>query len=93
MAEGVAQDISSGHLSHCLDERGFNAECKYNRKAVVTRAAIGVVAIGAIALLLTSKKINLSAAPISPPSKNYEKLIGFKFNIATSRSAGVVLYF
>lgn len=56
MVEGLASDISRGQIPHCLDERGINAQWKYNRKGVLTRAAIGVVVIGSVALLLKSRR-------------------------------------
>lgn len=56
MVEGLAHDVTEGKIPHCLDERGFNAEWQFNRKAVVERAAIGVAVVGVIALLLCSKK-------------------------------------
>jgi hypothetical protein len=56
MVEGLVHDMVHGHVPHCLDERGFNAELKHNRKAVVRRVAAGVVVVGALALLLSAKK-------------------------------------
>jgi len=56
MIEGLVGDIFTGHVPHCLDERGLNAELKYNRKAVMTRVAVGTVVIASIALLLANKK-------------------------------------
>lgn len=56
VVEGLAHDAMEGQVPHCLDERGFNAEWKYNRKAVLGRAAVGVAVVGAVALLLCSKK-------------------------------------
>ena len=56
MVEGLVQDMIHGRLPHCLDERGFNAELKHNRKAVVRRVAVGAAVVSALTLLLLAKK-------------------------------------
>jgi hypothetical protein len=56
VVEGLVSDIFTGHVPHCLDERGLNAELKYNRKTVITRVAVGAVVITSLALLMASKK-------------------------------------
>lgn len=56
VVEGVVQDVSRGNLPHYLDERGFNAEWKHNRNAVIGRAVAGIVVVGALAYLLSARK-------------------------------------
>lgn len=56
MVEGLTEDIRRGKIPHCLNERGFKAELKYNRKEVVTRATVGAVVVTSLVLLLTKKK-------------------------------------
>jgi hypothetical protein len=57
--EGLTDDVRRGRIPNCLDERGFSAELKYNRKEVVTRAAVGAVVLTSIVLLLKRKKAGL----------------------------------
>lgn len=39
--EGLVDDLSKGHVPNIVKERGWTAEWKYNRKAVVKSLAIG----------------------------------------------------
>ncbi len=49
VVEGYLQDLAHGHVPNIFAERGWNAEWKYNRPALVRRTAItAVVATGAI---------------------------------------------
>lgn len=49
--EGIADDLRTGHFPNILSERGWNAEWKYNRPAVIRKAMIGT-AIAAAALTI-----------------------------------------
>jgi hypothetical protein len=52
MIEGVADDLMRGHIPNVFSEMGMKAEWKHNRKAVITKAAVGAGLIfGAAALL------------------------------------------
>jgi hypothetical protein len=52
MVEGIIEDVAHGHIPNFFKERGWTAEWKYNRKAMITKLAItaGVV-IGVVAFL------------------------------------------
>ena len=58
VVEGLFGDVFSGKIPHCLDERGLNAELKYNRQAVITKVAVGALVVTSLALLLATKKAN-----------------------------------
>ncbi|MBO9635072.1 MAG: hypothetical protein J7578_18325 [Chitinophagaceae bacterium] len=52
MVEGIIDDIAHGHFPNFFKERGWTAEWKYNRKAMITKLAIGAgVLIGVAAFL------------------------------------------
>ena len=52
MIEGVADDLMRGHIPNIFSEMGMKAEWRHNRKAVVTKAAIGAgLLLGAFALV------------------------------------------
>lgn len=53
--EGIVDDLKRGHIPNVFAERGWNAEWKYNRKAAVTKVAVGL-AITALIVLKVSKK-------------------------------------
>ena len=51
MIEGVADDLMRGHIPNIFSEMGMKAEWKHDRKAVITKAAIGAgLILGAFAL-------------------------------------------
>lgn len=56
VAEGIIDDLRHGHLPNIFKERGWTAEWKYNRKAVVRNAAIGVAVVSAVTLFLVYRK-------------------------------------
>lgn len=56
MVEGLVSDIFTGHVPHCLEERGLNAQLKYDRKAVMTRVAVGALVVTSVALIVASRK-------------------------------------
>ena len=52
MIEGVADDLMRGHIPNIFSEMGMKAEWKHNRKAVITKAAVGAgLLLGAFALI------------------------------------------
>jgi hypothetical protein len=54
--EGVASDLARGHIPNIFSELGWKAEWKHNRRALVTKVAIGAaVAAFAIAFLAPKK--------------------------------------
>ena len=56
MVEGVLQDLARGHVPNVFAERGWGAEWRYNRKALVTKcAAAAAVGVG-VALLVASRR-------------------------------------
>jgi hypothetical protein len=58
MVEGIIDDIAHGHFPNFFKERGWTAEWKYNRKAMITKMAITAGVLIGIAVFLagTSKK-------------------------------------
>ncbi|WP_407430394.1 hypothetical protein [Arcticibacter sp.] len=55
VVEGIVDDLKRGHIPNIFAERGWNAEWKYNRKAAVTKIAVGL-ALTALLVLKMSKK-------------------------------------
>ena len=57
MIEGIIDDMAHGHIPNFFKERGWTAEWKYNRKAMITKMAItaGVI-IGVAAFLYGASK-------------------------------------
>ena len=52
MVEGVADDLMRGHIPNIFSEMGMKAEWKHNRKAVITKAAVGAgLLLGAFVLV------------------------------------------
>jgi hypothetical protein len=47
--EGIAQDLAKGIVPNIFKERGWNAEWKYNRPALITKVAVRVAIVSAIA--------------------------------------------
>lgn len=47
--EGLAEDVCHGHGTQCFSDKGIHARWKYDRKAVVTEAAVGVAVVGVLA--------------------------------------------
>ena len=48
MVEGVIDDLKQGYIPNFIAERGWTAEWKYNRKAVVSKVFTTAVVAGAI---------------------------------------------
>ncbi|PRY55328.1 hypothetical protein B0I27_101297 [Arcticibacter pallidicorallinus] len=55
VVEGIVDDLKRGHIPNIFAERGWNAEWKYNRKAALTKIAVGL-ALTAVLVLKISKK-------------------------------------
>lgn len=55
MVEGIIDDLRKGHIPNIFAERGWNAEWKYNKKALATKVAAGAIAAAAIVILLSRK--------------------------------------
>ena len=57
VVEGVIDDLLHGHVPNIFAEKGWNADWKYNRKALIQRMVIGgVIAVGAIAFFTTKSQ-------------------------------------
>lgn len=57
MVEGIIDDVAHGHIPNFFKERGWTAEWKYNRKAMITKMAITAgVLIGVAAFLYAGSK-------------------------------------
>jgi hypothetical protein len=55
--EGIVDDIKNGHFPNLIQERGWAAEWKYNRKGLIKNVAIGAaVTLGIIMLIKNNKK-------------------------------------
>jgi hypothetical protein len=48
MVEGLAEDVTRGHIPNVFGELGWRAEWQHNRKSLVTRVAVGTAIIGAL---------------------------------------------
>src|SRR5919107_2686368 len=53
--EGVAHDLSRGHVPNVFAERGWAAEWQHNRTSLVTRVAVGAVLAGAAVAYLSGR--------------------------------------
>jgi hypothetical protein len=56
MIEGLASDLAKGHIPNIFGELGWKAEWKHNRKALITKAAVGTGIAVALGVLLMSRK-------------------------------------
>lgn len=48
--EGVAQDLSKGHIPNVFSEMGLRTEFTHNRDATVRKIAVGASVVGAMAI-------------------------------------------
>lgn len=51
MVEGFADDLIHGRGTQCVSDKGINARWKYDRKALVTEAAVGAAVVGVLAAI------------------------------------------
>jgi len=63
MVEGIIDDLAHGHVPNFFAERGWNAEWKYNRKAVIKNLAIGITITSALIILLASRNRSKKLQP------------------------------
>jgi hypothetical protein len=56
VAEGYIDDIAKGTVPNLLKEHGMASEWKYNKKAVITKVAIGVAVTGLLVAALSRDK-------------------------------------
>lgn len=56
VVEGYIEDISSGTIPNIFAEKGMKSEWKYNRKALITKVAVGVAVTGVLIAMFSSNK-------------------------------------
>jgi len=66
MVEGVVEDLASGHIPNIFSEMGWKADWRYNRKAVITKVAIGAALGAGLVALLASRREDLDEPVINP---------------------------
>ena len=54
--EGLIDDFKRGHIPNIIAERGWTAEWKYNRPALIEKLIVGVVVTSAVVALLSLQK-------------------------------------
>lgn len=55
--EGIVDDLQRGHMPNLLAERGMKAEWRYNRPAVVKKAAVATALVaGAVVLIRMNRR-------------------------------------
>lgn len=59
--EGIVEDLVHGHIPNIFAERGWKAEWKYNRKAMITKLAITAGVVIGTALLFGKNKTKRSS--------------------------------
>jgi hypothetical protein len=62
IVEGVVDDLAHGHVPNIFKELGWKADWKYDRKAFVTKLAIGTGVVVGLGLLLNSMSKSRSSA-------------------------------
>ena len=56
VVEGVLDDLAHGHVPNLIDELGWKAEWRHNRKSLVTRVAVGALITSVAVAYLTRKR-------------------------------------
>lgn len=56
VVEGIVDDLKQGHLPNIFAEKGWAAEWKYNRKAVLQKAATAAIVTFVVLVSLNKKK-------------------------------------
>ena len=54
----MVEDFSRGHVPNLIAETGMKAQWQHDRKAVVTKVAVGVGLVAAAAILLARSRAN-----------------------------------
>jgi len=54
--EGLIDDFKRGHIPNIIAERGWTAEWKYNRPALIEKIIVGAVVTSAVVALLSLQK-------------------------------------
>jgi hypothetical protein len=54
--EGIIDDLRRGHVPNIFAERGWTAEWKYNRKALVKKMIVGAALTSVVILMMMNKK-------------------------------------
>jgi hypothetical protein len=54
--EGIVEDLAKGHIPNIIEERGWTAEWKYNRRNLIIKVAAGVALTAAVTALIIAKK-------------------------------------
>ena len=56
VVEGVLDDLARGHIPNLIDELGWKAEWRHNRRSLVTRVAVGALVASVAIAYLTRKR-------------------------------------
>jgi hypothetical protein len=56
VVEGIIDDLKKGIVPNIIEERGWNAEWKYNREGLIKKVVVGVAVASIAILLLNGKK-------------------------------------
>ena len=56
VVEGVLDDLAHGHIPNLVDELGWKAEWRHNRKSLVTRVAVGALVTSVAIAYLTRRR-------------------------------------
>lgn len=59
MVEGFANDLRHGRGCHYLTDKGIKAQWQHDRKAIVTKAAVGAAVLGVLAGICFRRHIHL----------------------------------
>jgi len=58
MVEGVVEDLAQGQVPNLIAETGMKAQWQHNRKAVITKVAVGAGVVAVAAILLSRRNAN-----------------------------------
>lgn len=61
VAEGIVEDLASGHVPNIFAEMGIKSELKYNRQGVIRKAVIAAGVVGVLGLYFASRKSGKAA--------------------------------
>lgn len=60
--EGILDDLRKGYVPNIFAERGIKSEFKYNRKAAITKVAIGLAVTGILIAFLSERRKKIAKA-------------------------------